>query len=229
MALRVVVTAAGQSRRMGGGNKLLLPLRGVPLLVHTVRRFQEYPAVAEIVVSAPPGQEDDYRRLFRQHGLDKVERVVTGGAERQDSIFEALKALQPEPGDLVAVHDGARPLVTAALLQRLCEGLMGWDGAVPGVPVKDTIKRVGSGGEVLETLTRAELVAVQTPQVFWTGALRHAYEQALDRGHVGTDDASLVEWAGGRVRVVEGDYRNLKITTAEDLVMAEGFWDEVRS
>jgi len=93
--------------------------------------------------------------------------------------------------------------------------------------VKDTIKRVGPAGEVLETLTRAELVAVQTPQVFWTGALRHAYERALERGHVGTDDASLVEWAGGRVRVVEGDYRNVKITTAEDLVLAEGLWDEV--
>lgn len=227
MALRVVVTAAGSSRRMGGGNKLLLPLRGMPVLVHTLRLFQGLPEVEEIVVSAPPGQERTYADLFREHGLDRVRKVVPGGAERQHSIHEALLALRAEPGDVVAVHDGARPLVTPELVRNLLRGLEGWDGAIPGVPVKDTIKRVDAEGAVLETLTRAELVAVQTPQVFRLDRLLHAYELAERGGHLGTDDASLVEWAGGRVRVVEGDYRNLKITTAEDLVLAEGLWDEL--
>ena len=222
----MVVTAAGQGRRMGGGNKLLRPLRGTPLLVHSLRTFQASPVVREIAVSAPPGQEEDYRLLFRQHGLDRVQRVVPGGAERQDSIHQALQALRFQPGDLVAVHDGARPLVTPELLGRLCEGLEGWDGAVPGVPVKDTIKRVDRQGGVVETLVRSELVAVQTPQVFRHEVLLAAYERALEEGYLGTDDASLVEWWGGRVRVVEGDYRNLKVTTAEDLVLADALWDE---
>lgn len=227
MALRVVVTAAGLSRRMGGGNKLMLPLRGIPVLVHSVRLFEELPEVEEVVVSAPPGQEEAYAELFREHGLDRFQRVVPGGAERQDSIHSALLALDHEPGDLVAVHDGARPLATPLLVRRLLKGFEGWDGAIPGVPVKDTIKRVDHTGRVLETLTRAELVAVQTPQVFRLDRLLEAYARAFKLGHLGTDDASLVEWAGGRVRVVEGDYRNLKITTAEDLVLAERLWDEV--
>lgn len=230
MAFRVVVTAAGLSRRMGGGNKLLMSLRGEPVLVHTLRVFQEFPGVEEIVVSAPPGQEEEYRRLAAAHGLDRVQRVVPGGAERQHSIFEALKSLKGAPEDPVAVHDGARPLLAPALLRRLLEALEGWDGAIPAVPVKDTIKRVDpSTGVVLETLTRAELVAVQTPQVFPLGVLVEAYRRAFGAGHLGTDDASLVEWAGGRVRVVEGDYRNLKITTAEDLTLADSLWEELRA
>lgn len=227
LALRVVVTAAGSSRRMGGGNKLLLPLHGKPVLVHTLGLFHRMPEVEEIVVSAPPGQEATYADLFREHGLDGVRKVVPGGAERQHSIHEALLALRADPGDVVAVHDGARPLVTPELVRSLLAGLEGWDGAIPGVPVKDTIKRVDAEGAVLETLTRAELVAVQTPQVFRLDRLLQAYALAEQDGHLGTDDASLVEWAGGRVRVVEGDYRNLKITTAEDLVLAQGLWDEL--
>ncbi len=226
MSLQVVVTAAGQSRRMGGGNKMLVPLGGEPLLVRTLRVFQDHPRVAEVAVSAPAGQEEDYRSLFRRHGLDRVRRVVTGGAERQDSIFQALRALDPKSGDLVAVHDGARPLVSADLLDRLCEALEGWDGVVPGVPVKDTIKQVDEHGRVLKTLVRSELMAVQTPQVFRAEVLLEAYRQALSQGHLGTDDASLVEWSQGRVRVVPGDYRNLKVTTAEDLVLAERLLEE---
>jgi len=226
LSLRVVVTAAGQGRRMGGGNKMLVPLGGEPILVRTLRVFQDHPRVAEVAVSAPAGQEEDYRSLFRRHGLDRVRRVVTGGAERQDSIFQALQALDLKDGDRVAVHDGARPLVSAELLDRLCEALEGWDGVVPGVPVKDTIKQVDEHGRVLKTLVRSELMAVQTPQVFRAEVLLEAYRQALSQGHVGTDDASLVEWFQGRVRVIPGDYRNLKITTAEDLALAESLLEE---
>lgn len=227
LALRVVVTAAGQGRRMGGGNKLLLPLRGIPILVWTLRSFHDLPFVQEIAVSAPAGQEELYRRLFLEHGLDRVGPIVAGGEQRQDSIHEALKALSLQPGDQVAVHDGARPLVPAGLVERLCRGLEGWDGAIPGVPVKDTIKRVEPSGQVIQTLVRAELRAVQTPQVFRAEVLLAAYREASARGFLGTDDASLVEWAGGRVRVLEGDYRNLKVTTAEDLTLAERLAEQV--
>ena len=214
---------------MGGGNKLLLSLRGAPILVHTVRCFHDYAPVREIVVSAPPGQEEEYRRLFRSQGLDRVSQVVTGGQERQDSIYQALLALDLQPLDLVAIHDGARPLLSQDLLHRLCQGVEGWDGVIPGVPVKDTIKRVDPSGLVLETLVRSELVAVQTPQLFQAEVLLAAYREALRKGQVGTDDASLVEGAGGRVRVLEGDYRNLKVTTAEDLALAESLFDQVHA
>ena len=166
MRLNVVVTAAGLSRRMGGGNKLLLPLNGKPLLLMSLELFESLPYVDEIAVSAPSGQEEIYRDLFAEAGLKKVTAVVTGGAERQDSIYEALNAIKNGSGKAVAVHDGARPLITAALVNALMEALPGVDGVVPGVPVKDTIKRVDASGIVQETLKRSELAAVQTTQIF---------------------------------------------------------------
>lgn len=227
MGLSVVITAAGHSRRMGGGNKLLLPLGGEPILVHTVRAFQRHPLVEGIVVSAPAGQEEDYRRLFAQYGLTAVKRVVTGGAERQNSIFEALQSFVDAAPACIAVHDGARPVITSDLISQLYEALPGWDGVVPCLPVKDTIKRVAQNGEVVETLVRAELVAVQTPQLFPYAGLMQAYERCLAQSYLGTDDASLVEKCGGRVLACPGDYHNIKVTTAEDLSLAEQYLQEV--
>lgn len=227
MRLNVVVTAAGSSRRMGGGNKLLIPLKGRPLLLLSLELFESLPYVDEIAVSAPSGQEEDYRRLFSEAGLKKVTAVVTGGAERQDSIYEALKSIKSGSGKAVAVHDGARPLITAALVNSLMEALSGADGVVPGVPVKDTIKRVDSSGIVVETLKRAELAAVQTPQIFMYDKLMAAYGHAFSAGLSVTDDASIMEYFGGAVRIVEGGYSNIKITTAEDLPLAERLMAEV--
>lgn len=227
MRLNVVVTAAGLSRRMGGGNKLLLPLNGKPLLLMSLELFESLPYVDEIAVSAPAGQEEKYRDLFAGAGLKKVTAVVTGGAERQDSIYEALKAIENGSGKAVAVHDGARPLITAALIDALMEALPGADGVVPGVPVKDTIKRVDASGIVQETLKRSELAAVQTPQIFMYDRLIKAYERCYSEKVIGTDDASLVEFDGGKVKIVDSDYSNIKITTAEDLPLAERLIAEV--
>ncbi len=220
--LNVVVTAAGMSRRMGV-NKLLLPLGGVPLLVKTCAVFEGCSAVKTIVVTAPAGLEEQYAELLRQHGIAKVSQVVTGGAERQDSIYQALLALKAETEDYVAIHDAARPMVTPELIDRLCQALAVADGVIPAVAVKDTIKRVDEDGVVVETLVRSQLRAVQTPQIFRFGRLLQAYHRAKESGFLGTDDASLVEADGGVVRVVEGDYRNLKVTTAEDMVALERF------
>ena len=223
--LSVIITAAGLSRRMGV-NKLLLSLGGEPVLARTCAVFNGMERVRDIVVTAPPGMEEEYAALLRSRNILKVGKVVTGGAERQDSIYEALRILQADEDDFVAVHDAARPLITARMIDSICAALSGCDGVIPAVPVKDTIKRVDADGTVIETLKRAELRAVQTPQIFRYGPLLRAYEAAYREGFIGTDDASLVERYGGTVRVTEGDYRNLKITTAEDLAVLEKYWNE---
>ena len=225
-SLFVVITAAGHSRRMGV-NKLLLSLDGQPILVRACAVFDGLAGVKEIVVTAPAGLEDEYLTLLREHGLRRVSRVITGGAERQDSIYEALRILPAAEGDYVAVHDAARPLITSRMIEKICSELAECDGVIPAVPVKDTIKRVNSEGIVIETLKRAELRAVQTPQIFRFGPLLRAYEAAYRDGFIGTDDAGLIERYGGVVRAAEGDYRNIKITTAEDLPVLEKFWTEM--
>ena len=224
--LHVIITAAGSSRRLGV-NKLLLPLGGAPVLVRTCQVFQELDLVADIVITAPAGLEDEYARLLKSHHLTKVAQVVTGGAERQDSIYQAMLALKANASDYVAVHDAARPLISAALVEKICRALDNADGAIPAVAVKDTIKRVDAEGLVLETLVRSELRAVQTPQIFRFGPLLAAYNRAQQERYLGTDDASLIEYMGGKVRVVEGDYRNIKVTTVEDIAAMERFWEEL--
>lgn len=215
----VVVTAAGSGKRMGGLNKLLLELEGVPILVRSLQVFERAPDILGVAVSAPPTEVEAYRQLFDRWALARVRWVVPGGAERQDSIRHALEQLPAQPDDAVAIHDAARPLVSAELLERLRGGLPGCDGVLPMVAVKDTIKVVRQG-KVERTLDRAQLFAAQTPQVFAYGAILNAHREAQRQGYLGTDDASLIEWLGGEVRMVEGDYTNLKITTPDDLELA---------
>lgn len=219
----VIVTAAGSSRRMGGTNKLLLPLQGKPLLVHTLSYFEKHPLVKGVVVSAPSEQRGVYLALVREHGLNKVSAVVLGGAERQDSIRNALAALTCGVDEAVAIHDGARPCLSGDLLERLLAGLAEAHGCLPMVAVKDTIKRVDDQGRVLETLVRSELFAAQTPQVFRYAAIVEAHKRAHAEGYLGTDDCSLIEHYGGTIRAVAGDYRNLKVTTPEDLEMVGAY------
>jgi len=219
----VIVTAAGSSRRMGGTNKLLLPLQGKPLLVHTLGYFERHCLVAGVVVSAPSEQCDLYQGLVREHGLSKVVAVVAGGAERQDSIRNALSALSCGPDEAVAIHDGARPCLSGDLLERLLRALESSQGSLPMVAVKDTIKRVDEQGKVLQTLVRSELFAAQTPQVFRYSAIVEAHRRAHAEGYLGTDDCSLIEHYGGTILAVEGDYRNLKVTTPEDLELVGAY------
>lgn len=221
MKVWVVVTAAGSSRRMGGVNKLLLSFKGRPVLASSLAYFQAQDAVAGIFVTASAAQIPEYQDLIRQFHFDKVRQVVEGGAERQDSIRNALRILPAEPQDVVAIHDGARPNLAPDLLERLCRALQGADGSLPMVAVKDTVKRLDARGKVIETLRRDELFAAQTPQVFPFGVIYQAHMRAHQEGFLGTDDCSLVERYGGCVVKVEGDYDNLKVTTPEDLAMLE--------
>ncbi|MGI9952473.1 2-C-methyl-D-erythritol 4-phosphate cytidylyltransferase [Moorellaceae bacterium AZ2] len=217
--LTALVAAAGQGKRLGaGGNKVLVNLRGRPLLTYSLDVLESSPLVQAVIVLTR--REDmEHCREIMSNRYTKVLGLVEGGEERQDSVYRGLKAL-PRETELVAVHDAARPLLSPELLARVVAAAAEVGGAVAAVPVQDTIKRGDEQGMVSETLVRQGLWAVQTPQVFRRDWLEEAYERGMAEGWRVTDDASLVEKCGYPVKLVKGDYRNLKITTPDDLLLA---------
>lgn len=220
-----VIVAAGKGKRMGAGmSKQYLPLAGKPILVHTLEAFERLEQVSEIALVVGEADADYCRGLVEQYGLHKVKAVVGGGAERQDSVYRGLQALS---APWVMVHDGVRPLVSGAAVERCCQAAMQHGAAVLGVPVKDTIKQVNGQGVIAGTPDRQCLWAIQTPQAFRREVLQHALERAIADGFLGTDDAAAVERTGATVAVAEGDYTNIKITTPEDLPLAE-LWLSLR-
>ncbi|MGI5920558.1 MAG: 2-C-methyl-D-erythritol 4-phosphate cytidylyltransferase [Syntrophomonadaceae bacterium] len=220
--LRVVVAAAGTASRMGGKiNKQYLLLKSRPVLTYSLDLFEDFDLVDEIIIVANP-REVEYceKEIVKKYGYKKITRVVPGGEHRQDSVYIGLKQLGADT-DLVAVHDGARPLLTLQLLRDLLLEANEWGAAIPGVIATDTLKFIDRDDFVRQTIDRSSVVAIQTPQVFKYHELFTAYRQAYDEGFTATDDASLFETYIGRVKVVKGDYRNIKITTPQDLKIAE--------
>jgi 2-C-methyl-D-erythritol 4-phosphate cytidylyltransferase len=217
-----VIPAAGSGRRMGGSTpKQFLQLDGVPILVHTLKVFEVSPLIHEICLVVPQGREKQCREeLLEPYGLKKVTRTVGGGATRQDSVYRGLSTLSPETVRVV-VHDGVRPFLSPELLKKVIKASEKSDGAVAAVPLKDTPKYVHEDGTVDRTPERARLYLAQTPQVFLKNILIEAYSKAYVDGVNSTDDSALVERLGYRVRVVEGTWDNIKITTADDLRLAE--------
>jgi 2-C-methyl-D-erythritol 4-phosphate cytidylyltransferase len=211
-----VLAAAGSGERLGADRpKAFVRLGDEPLLAESLRRLDESDWVDAIVLAAPPGWEEPAILLAEELGCSKVSASVTGGATRGESVQIALREV-PEDAAVVLVHDAARPFVEDAVIERLLSALNdGWDGAVPGLPIADTVKRVERDSSVVETLKRDELRAVQTPQAFVAPVLREAYEGDVAAA---SDCASLVEARGGRVKVVEGDPKLAKITEAADLI-----------
>ena len=211
-----IVVAAGRSSRMGGLDKLFAPLGGRPLLARTLTAFQECGAVRRIVLVLAAENLARGLALAEEEGLSKVRTVCLGGRRRQDSVWEGLGALGPCAW--VVVHDGARPLVTPRLIEEGLAAARETGAAVCGLPAGDTVKRVDEQGRVLRTLDRRRLWVIHTPQVFRYDILREAHERSR---RTATDDAALVERLGHRVRVYPGSPRNLKVTTPEDLALAE--------
>lgn len=215
-------------KRMGAGsNKQYLLLDGMPILARTVQVFQNAPCIDAIYLVSPE-QEIPFCRdeVVQRYGFSKVRDIVAGGAERQHSVYNGLLAMEGiEPDDVVLIHDGVRPFVSAQMLQEAAEAARASGAAVVAVPVKDTVKVVKEG-VVTETPPREELWLAQTPQAFRYGLIRGAHDAAAAEGFLGTDDTSLVERQGETVHVVQGDYRNIKITTPEDMVLAEAFMKE---
>ena len=217
-----VIVAAGNASRMGGIDKVMAPLGGEPMIVRTVRTFQQCDAIAEIVIVTRPDLIRSIGALCA--GMDKVTAVVAGGKSRQESVGLGLNTLSAGI-ELAAVHDGARPLITDAVIDRTVRAANTYGAAAPAVPVKDTVKVVRSG-LVAETPDRATLRAVQTPQAFDFDLLRGALKKAQEDGAAVTDDCSAVERLGMSVKIVEGDERNLKVTTPMDLKIAEMLLEE---
>jgi 2-C-methyl-D-erythritol 4-phosphate cytidylyltransferase len=220
MSAWAVLVAAGTGERLGEERpKAFVRLGELPLLAEPLRRLDESPWVDAIVVAVPAGWEEPAILLAEELSATKVVASVTGGATRAETVRLALAEV-PEEALVVLVHDAARPLVSDAVLERVLAPLAeGWDGVVPGLPLADTVKRVERDA-VVETLDREGLVGVQTPQAFLAPTVRDAYA-----GNVAgaTDCASLVEARGGRVRVVPGDPRLLKVTTREDLELVQSW------
>ncbi|PKM79662.1 MAG: 2-C-methyl-D-erythritol 4-phosphate cytidylyltransferase [Firmicutes bacterium HGW-Firmicutes-14] len=220
--ITAVIPAAGQGRRMKSYlNKQFLLLKGMPIIVHTLRVFQAATVIDEIILVCGEGEDGYYRKeILHNFEINKPTRVLTGGRERQDSVFRGLCGVSGDSG-YVMVHDGARPLVTVEMISRLVDEVKQCKAVVAGVPVKDTIKRTDAGGIITETLQRERLWSIQTPQVFARDLLTRAHEQARAVDFYGTDDAALVERMGVPVKVVPGSYDNIKITTPEDILIAE--------
>ncbi|UOY91454.1 2-C-methyl-D-erythritol 4-phosphate cytidylyltransferase [Ectobacillus sp. JY-23] len=220
MKYTLVIPAAGKGKRMGAGvNKLFVPIQSVPVIIHTLRAFEHDSNCAEIILAISQDEYKIFSDLLAKHDIKKDVVFVNGGRERQDSVYNGICHAQYE---YILVHDGARPFVTEDVTRRVLDAAVEDGASVCAVPVKDTIKRIVDG-MVAETVERASLWAVQTPQGFHLPLLKKAHQIAREAGYNGTDDASLVEYIKHKVTVVEGSYYNIKVTTPDDLVVAEAF------
>ena len=220
-AVCAVIVAAGSSRRMNNKNKLMLPLDGVPVLARTLSAFQKCAAVRDIVLVCREQDIMPYTELAKAFDVDKLRTVTRGGDTRTESVLAGITAA-PSDAALVAVHDGARPLVSEALITEAIEAAAVCGAAAPVVPVKDSIKRI-ENGNIAADVARDTLAAVQTPQVFRRELLAHALTSASQRGYSFTDDCAAVESLGTVVQATHGSYENIKITTPEDMLIAQAF------
>lgn len=215
----VIIVAAGRGTRMGTKeSKQYLMLKSKPIIVHTLEKFHRHPLISQIVLVTGKADVARCEDWIKQYGLQSNVQVVEGGNERQHSVYQGLQVISTP---WVLVHDGVRPFVADEHITACFVTAKEHGAAVLAVPVKDTIKQVNEHGEVIGTPKRESLWAIQTPQAFLASDLLRAHEKASLEGFVGTDDAMLIERLGMQVKVVEGNYSNVKITTPEDLVYAE--------
>ena len=219
----MIVSAGKGLRFMEGKKKQFHSLGGKPILAHTLDKFETCPLIRSILLVV--GQEDmDYclKEIIEQYKFQKISQIVPGGKQRQESVKNGIDAL-PKDADVVAIHDGVRPFVTKAMIEDTIHSAERVGAVVLAMPVKDTIKVSNPDGTVLKTLDRESLWQIQTPQTFRVSVIKEAYYRAAEDGFVGTDDASLVERLGVKVHILPGSYTNIKITTPEDLFLANLF------
>lgn len=219
ITVSAIIACAGSFTRMNGVNKQLLELDGIPVAVRSMLAFEQLDEVTEIIVSVRESDIDEYKKLAEKYGITKIKAIVKGGETRQQSIFNAYKEVSKETR-YVAVHDGARPLVSPENIKQCIKDASIFGAAVLGVPVKDTIKNV-DGGLITDTPDRRKLYITQTPQIFrkdiYVKGINFANDHELDF----TDDCQLAEAVGTKVAMTESSYRNIKITTPEDIAVAE--------
>jgi len=217
-----IVPAAGTGKRFRHKtNKQFETLNGKPLIIWALETLENMPGIHEIIPVLKEADMEYGVEIFEQYRISKIRRVAPGGAERQDSVFHGLNLIDDKKC-IVLVHDGVRPLIEPDIIINAVKQLKDCDGVVVGVPVKDTIKET-TGDLVTKTLKRDTLWSIQTPQIFSYNTLYSAYEKAIKSSYYSTDDSALVERNGGKIKVVMGSYTNIKVTTPEDLKIAELF------
>ena len=229
--IAAIIAAAGFGVRMGHKTpKPYLTLAGKPILAHTLEVFEKAKEIREVVVVVHPDElENCQENVIAPFGFKKVLRLVPGGKERQDSVYHALKTLQREEDlEIILVHDGVRPFITQEQISRVIQGARQHGAAILGIPAQDTLKRVDSQDRVIQTLERRDIWQIQTPQAFQAPLLWRAFVEAYSRNFYGTDEASLLEELNLPVAVIPGSPLNLKITTREDLELAEAMLPLVR-
>ncbi len=241
MNVLVIIPAAGLGTRMAAASgsrivpaasKQFADLDGVPILVHTLRKFASLPQVKEVILALRPSEAAGFQPRLAQEKLGKPVRVVAGGEHRQESVAHALAAVNAAPDDVILVHDAVRPFVDAEIIQNVIDAAARHGAAIAGVPAVDTIKQVERTAEsavIRATIPRAQIVMAQTPQGFHYKVLKKAFDEAAADGFRGTDEASLVERSGHEVVVVMGSPRNIKITTPGDLELAEFFLEQEKT
>lgn len=226
----VIIAAAGMSNRMGSKiNKQFIWIDGKPVLAHTIEKFEKCKYIDEIILVSKE-EEIDYCRkeIVKKFKFKKVSNIIRGGQERQDSVYNGILALN-EKTDIVLTHDGARPFVKIENIEDGIKGVLEFGACVVGVPVTDTIKVVGENNSIQNTPNRATLWAAQTPQCFLKETLIRGYDHAIKNRYFGTDDSSIVEQAGYEVKMIMGSYENIKITTPEDIIVAESLFKDKES
>jgi 2-C-methyl-D-erythritol 4-phosphate cytidylyltransferase len=221
MKVKAIIAAGGRGERVGGElPKQFIEIKKKPLLAYTVEKFEKCDLIDEIILVVP----DEYVGLASYQVVDvfdfrKIRKIVSGGKERQDSVYKALLSLSTNT-DIVTIHDGVRPFISTDKIVKSIEMCRQDRAMILALPINETVKRV-EDGQVITTLVREKLWVAQTPQTFEYKLILEAYKRAEQDGFIGTDDSSLVERLGVKVKILEGDYENIKITTPEDLVLAE--------
>src|SRR4030066_868682 len=219
----VIVSAGKGVRFMEGQKKQFYFLGGKPILAHTLDKFETCPLIRSILLVVSQVDMDIcLKEVIEKYKFKKVSKIVPGGKRRQESVKNGIDAL-PKDADMVVIHDGVRPFVTRAMIEDSIHSAVRYAAVVLAMPVKDTIKISNPDGTVLKTLDRESLWQIQTPQTFQTNVIKEAYYRATEDGFAGTDDASLVERTGAKVHILPGSYTNIKITTPEDLLLANLF------
>ena len=218
----VIIAAGGKGTRMGADiNKVYLKVMDKEILVYTIEAFQKNKNIDEIIVVTGENDIDRCYELVKKYELSKVVAVIEGGTTRQKSVFNGIKASK---GDIVAIHDGARPLISQGEIDAVIHDCCEYDAAAVGVSVKDTLKMVDENGCIASTIDRELVCSIRTPQVFKRDIIINAHEKALDEDFEATDDCGLAELCGVKIKITNGNNENIKVTTPEDVVFVEGIW-----
>ena len=222
--LPVIIVAAGNSTRMGGINKQFLKVGGIPVIIKTLLAFEKSRYISRIILVTRKEDIFSLQLLAEEYSISKLTDIVTGGENRQQSVLNGIERLECDE-EAVLIQDGARPFVTEEIIGNVAEALKSFSAVTCGVKVKDTVKKINPEGTVQKTLNREELFAVQTPQGVKTEAYKKAIADISDLS-LFTDDTSIMEAAGHTVKCVEGSYKNIKITTPEDIAIAESYLEQ---